>query len=334
MGIALRMGVSNKDFMKPDFFSLPDSYRVQKTLKETLVFKGVGLHSGVQSCIQLHPAAPNTGIVFLKSTGKKNLRIPAHYEYVTATALATTLGLKDSSEIRISTVEHLLAALFALGITNLLVEVTGPEIPILDGSALPFVEGIFDTGIILQDYSSTVLRVLKPIKVYERGAICELLPRNHLRLTTSIDFSHPKIGAQTFAMDVTPRAFADSVGAARTFGFESDLEKLKAKNLALGASLQNVLGFSSDDILNDEGMRFADECVRHKWLDALGDLALCGSWIEGELVSFRGGHAIHLALLKALNAQKSNWELIKPESLKPYNKMASATVANVITLRK
>lgn len=313
---------------------MPDSYRVQKTLKARLVFKGIGLHSGDRSKIELVPASPNTGIVFLKSDGKKLFKIPAHYSFVTSTALATTLGLPDNPRVRISTVEHLLAAVYAIGITNVFVEVTGSEIPILDGSALPFVEGIFETGVELQEFSSCTLRVLKPIKVYEHGAICELLPRDHLRLTTSIDFAHPKIGAQTFAMDLTPRDFANSVGAARTFGFESELEKLKARNLALGASLNNVLGFSRADILNEEGLRFADECVRHKWLDALGDLALCGSWIEGELVSFRGGHAIHLALLKALNAQRSHWTLVKAESLSPFKPSQSSSVGKVINLRK
>ncbi|MFM8270066.1 MAG: UDP-3-O-acyl-N-acetylglucosamine deacetylase, partial [Pseudomonadota bacterium] len=273
-----------------DFFSSTDGYRVQKTLRRPCLFQGHGIHSGARTQIQLIPCEPNTGIVFLKKEGQQSFKIPAHFEYVTSTSLATSLSLKDVPESRVATVEHLLAALFALGINNLLIEVQGPEIPILDGSALPFVEGILDAGIEFQEYSSKILRILKPIKVYEHGAICELLPRKQLRLTTSIDFNHPKIGAQTFAMDLTPRAFADQIGCARTFGFLSDLEKLKSRNLALGASLDNVLGFSDKDILNSDGMRFSDECVRHKWLDALGDLALCGSWVEGELVSFRGGH--------------------------------------------
>ena len=265
--------------------------------------------------MELLPRKANTGIVFVKRKGQQSFEIPAHFEFVTSTFLATSLGLKGIPDSNISTVEHLLAALFALGINNIAIEVQGPEIPIMDGSVLPFVEGILDSGIELQGYSSPILRILKPIKVYENGAICELLPRANLRLTTSIDFNHPKIGAQTFAMDLTPKAFADQIGGARTFGFLSDLDKLKSKNLALGASLENVLGFSGNDILNSDGMRFADECVRHKWADALGDLALCGCWIEGELVSFRGGHAIHLALLKALNSHKNHWELCKAESL-------------------
>lgn len=317
-----------------DFFSKTESYRVQKTLRTSLVFKGVGLHSGKPSKIELHPAGPNTGIVFLKKQGSRTFRIPASVESVVSTALATTLGIPGNSEIQVATVEHLLAALYAMGITNTLIEVTGPEIPILDGSAKPFVEGLFDVGIELQGFSSSILRVLKPIKVYERGAICELLPRQTLRLTTSIDFPHPQIGAQTFAMDLTPQHFAESIGAARTFGFLSDLDKLKSRNLALGASLENALGFSEDGILNPEGMRFPDECVRHKWLDALGDLSLCGSWVEAELVSFRGGHGIHFSLLKALQNKKEHWELIKPEPLHSVSQSNLKPLAQVVRIRK
>ncbi len=321
---------------KPDYFSGHESYRVQKTLKSPLTFKGVGLHSGVSSKVVLQPAEANSGIVFIKKAERKTFKIPAQYEYVAATSLATTLGLPQVHGTKISTVEHLLAGLFALGITNLSIEVQGPEIPILDGSSLPFVEGILDSGIQLQNFSSRTLRILKPVKVYAHGAICELLPRENLRLTTSIDFNHPKIGTQTFAMDLTPRMFAENIGSARTFGFLSDLEKLKSRSLALGASLDNVLGFSDKGVLNPEGMRFEDECVRHKWLDALGDLSLCGSWVEGELVSFRGGHAIHFALLKALQNHPSHWELLSAERLNSYSleKPPLLSSAHVISLRK
>lgn len=301
-----------------DFFSSSAGYRVQKTIRKPCAFKGRGIHSGVVSKVEIIPSEANTGIVFLKIKDKQTFKIPARFDYVQSTFLATSLGLEGIPDSNISTVEHLLAALFAIGINNAVIEVQGPEIPIMDGSILPFIEGILESGISLQGYSSPILRIVKPIKVYENGAICELLPRKNLRLTTSIDFNHPKIGAQTFAMDLTPKAFADQIGGARTFGFLSDLDKLKSKNLALGASLENVLGFSEQDILNSSGMRFSDECVRHKWADALGDLALCGSWIEGELVSFRGGHAIHLALLKALKSHPSHWELSKAESLNQF----------------
>lgn len=316
--------------MAADFFSNADSYRIQKTLKATVRLKGKGLHSGAPVELNLRPAEPGHGIVFLRTDCPKPEKVKSHHHSVVATALATSLGVLDKPESRISTVEHLLAALFALGITNALIEVNGPEIPILDGSAFPFIEAFLETGIHLQAFSAPTIRILKPVKVYERGAICELLPRNQLRLTTSIDFPHPSIGAQTFALEVTPRQFIEEVSQARTFGFERDVEKLKAMNLAQGAGLENVLAFSENGILNPEGMRFHDECVRHKLLDALGDLALCGHWVEGELVSFRGGHAIHLTMLKALETHPTHWEILPAEPL--HQGKAIPLVDNLLSL--
>lgn len=296
--------------MAQDFFSSTDGYRVQKTLKEEAVFRGITLHAGIKTSLRLIPTDVNHGLIFERSDLKERARILAHYDAVVATDLATSLGYADNPQARVGTVEHVMSALYAMGITNLKIEIDGPEIPILDGSALPFIEGILDAGIELQNYTNPTLKILKPIKVYQEGAICELLPRTCLRLTTSVDFPHPSIGLQTFALELTPQSFKDQVCAARTFGFQRDVDSLRSRNLALGASLDNVLAFSEDGVLNPDGQRFADECVRHKLLDAIGDLALCGSWIEGEMVSFRGGHKIHLALLKALRAKKSHWEIL------------------------
>lgn len=297
--------------MNPDFLSSADSYRIQKTLQAPLSFKGIGLHTGAKTSIRCHPAPANCGIVFLKTDLKTPARIPAHFDAVISTQMATSLGYHDNKDVRIHTVEHLLSALFALGVTNALIEIDGSEIPILDGSAAPFIEGIRETGLVLQTYSAPTLRILKPVKVYQEGTICELLPRDRLRLTTSIDFPHPSIGPQTYALELTPKSFEEEVCRARTFGFFSDVERLRKNNLALGADLSNVLAFSKDGVVNKEGMRFADECVRHKLLDAIGDLALCGAWIEGELVSFRGGHHIHYKLLKSLSQFPNHWELVK-----------------------
>lgn len=301
--------------MAQDFFSSTEGYRVQKTLKNEVTFEGVALHSGQTTRVRLIPTDPNQGLQFERSDLKERVRILAHYDAVVATDLATSLGYADWPEARVGTVEHLMSAVYAIGITNLRMEVEGPEIPILDGSALPFIEGILDAGIELQPYTNPTLKILKPIKVYQEGAICELLPRTRLRLTTSIDFPHPAIGLQTFALELTPESFKDQVCAARTFGFQKDVDRLRSKNLALGASLDNVLAFTEDSVLNPGGQRFVDECVRHKLLDAIGDLALCGSWIEGEMVSFRGGHKIHLALLKALRSQRSHWEILPAKPL-------------------
>jgi len=304
--------------MKKNLFSTSiDPYRIQKTLKSPVTFRGQGLHTGKPSEVKLIPAPPNSGIVFRKRINNKNISIPAHYQNVLSTCLATSLGLKEFPDSIISTVEHLLAALFGVGISNLEIWVNGPEIPILDGSALPFVEAVLECGLTPQSHTTKTLKILKPIKIYEKGAICELLPRKNLRLTTSIQFKHPMIGDQTFSMDLTPQNFHQMVGPARTFGFLAEVEHLRSSGLAQGASLENVLGFSPTGVINSEGMRFPDECVRHKWLDALGDLSLCGSFVEGELVSFRGGHAIHRSLLNALKKHKDHWQLIPSEQLGP-----------------
>lgn len=297
------------------FFDSPSVYLVQKTLKNEVTFSGVGLHTGVSSHIRLIPAAPNHGIVFEKRCSGKKVRVVAHYDAVVATELATSLGLQDVPNARIGTVEHLLSVLFALGIQNLLIEIEGPEIPILDGSGQPFLQSILDKGIQFQPYSTPILRVLKPIKIYQGGAICELLPRQSLRLTTSVDFPHPSIGLQTYAIDLTPQTYIEEIVQARTFGFSKDLDRLREANLALGASLENVLAFSETAVLNPDGLRYPDECVRHKLLDAIGDLALCGCWIQGELVSFRGGHSIHLSLLKTIREKPSHWEILPAEPM-------------------
>ena len=294
---------------KKHFFSSVQGYRVQKTLKDSVTFRGVGLHSGAPVTLKLRPAPANHGVVFQRVDLKAPNRVFAHYDAVVSTDLATSLGYRDRPEVRVHTVEHVLAALYATGITNVLVEMDGPEVPILDGSAQPFLDAIFSTGLVLEPYSNPTLKILKPIKIYRNGAIAELLPREALRLTTSIDFPHPAIGSQIYALEVTPAAFRREIGSARTFGFLRDVERLKAMKLAQGASLENVLAFSETDVVNPEGARFPDECVRHKLLDALGDLALCGCWIEGEMVSFRGGHAIHLALLQALAEHRTHWEI-------------------------
>lgn len=301
--------------MTHNLFSSSESYRIQKTLRAPLKFSGVGLHSGAHCEMKLLPAEANHGIAFIRTDLKNRPKVYAHYDAVVATSMATTLGYTDEEDVRVRTVEHLLSALFAIGITNLLVELSGPEIPILDGSAYVFLEAIWETGLEIQPYSNCEIRVIKPIKVYENGAVCELLPREQLRLTTSVDFTHPSIGLQTFAIELTPQSFRDQIANARTFGFQKDLKKLKDRNLALGASLENVLAFSDTGVLNPDGMRYSDECVRHKLLDAIGDLALCGAWLCAEMVSYRGGHSIHLALLKALKQHKGHWEFIPAERI-------------------
>jgi UDP-3-O-[3-hydroxymyristoyl] N-acetylglucosamine deacetylase len=315
-----------------DYFSSTQSYRIQKTLKHAVRVEGVGLHSGTETTLVLSPAPANHGVVFLRSDVAQPVRVPAHFDNVVSTAMATNLALPARPDAQVGTVEHLMAALYALGITNVLAELRGPEVPILDGSAQPFIEAILEAGIEFQPFSHAVLRVLKPVKVFRDGVICELLPREHLRLTTSVDFPHPAIGLQTFALEVTPGAFTEEVASARTFGFMKDVETLRNRNLALGASVANVLAFSETGIVNAEGARFPDECVRHKLLDAIGDLALFGCWIEGEMVSFRGGHAMHLSLLQALRTHPSHWTIDPAVALPRATTATSTTFYRPMTL--
>ena len=303
--------------MTEEIFSSAQGYRIQKTIKAPVDITGIGLHSGAAARLKILPAAPNHGLKFEKTCNGKSYSVPAHFTSVVSTTLATSLGIHGETDSKISTVEHLMSALYALGITNALIQLDGPEVPILDGSSAPFVTALIDTGITPQAFTAPTLKVVKPIKLYQQGAICELLPRESLRLTTSVDFPHPMIGSQIFALELTPKAFTEIISSARTFGFYSDLQKLQSHGLALGASLENAVGFTEDGVLNEKGLRFPDECVRHKLLDALGDLALCGSWIQGELVSFRGGHSIHLALLKSLESHKSHWELLPAKPISP-----------------
>lgn len=303
--------MNNKDYFTK-------SYHIQKTIKKVFSFEGIGLHTGTPCAITVVPSPPNHGIVFEKDSG---IRIFAHYNSVVSTTMATSLGDKNDTSSFIGTVEHLLAAFYALGITNAKILVSGPEIPIIDGSAEPFLNKILGSGIVIQPFSAPILKILKPIKIYTNNSICELLPRKSLRLTVSIDFAHSAIGPQTYAVDLDPENFKTEIAPARTFGFLNEREQLWEKGLALGASTENVLVYSESGIINQGKMRFSDECVRHKLLDAIGDLSLCGAFIEGELVSFRGGHSIHLALLRSLSDYRSNWMMIPAQPLGvPYYK--------------
>lgn len=291
------------------------SYRVQKTVRRSLTLEGVGLHTGQKTTLSIEPADVNVGIIFEKRRGTNRYVVPANFRNVFCTAFATSLRWNGEQDSSVSTVEHIMSAIYALGVTNARIILEGNEIPILDGSARPFVEAILDAGLDAQNATAPCIRVLKPIRIVQNGVVCELLPRDQLRLTTSIDFDHPAIGLQTFALELTPKSFIDEVSGARTFGFLKDVDMLRSKNLALGASLENVLAFDEQGVVNKEGARHTDECVRHKLLDALGDLALAGARIDGELVSFRGGHSIHIALLNELKKMPTFWEWVPAERI-------------------
>lgn len=284
---------------------------VQVTLRDEATVRGIGVHSGAPVIVTLHPAEANTGIVFLRcgSDGSADRELKAHYRCVTATEFATVLG--DHSGPAVSTTEHVLAALSALGIDNAIVEVDGAEIPIMDGSAASFVAAIEQAGIVRQRAPRRCIEVLKPIRVGKKGCYGELRPHAGLRIEAEIEFDHPLIGRQTFVADVTPASFRRDLARARTFGFMRDVAKLWSAGYARGASFENTVVLAEDRVLNPEGMRFADEFVRHKVVDAIGDLALAGAPLWAAYRTVRGGHKLNHAVLTALMADRTAWTYVE-----------------------
>jgi UDP-3-O-[3-hydroxymyristoyl] N-acetylglucosamine deacetylase len=280
----------------------------QTTLREPVAVAGIGVHSGWPVTVTLYPAETDSGIVFVRcgANGQKDRELPASFRSVTATEFATVLG--DKSGPAVSTTEHVLAALYGLGIDNAIVEVDGPEIPIMDGSAAPFVDAIDRAGTVTSPAPRRYIKVLKPVRVDGNGCYGELRPHTRgLRIETEIDFDHPLIGRQRFALDVEPHVFRRELARARTFGFMRDVTKLWDAGYALGASFENTVVVAEDRVLNTDGIRFPDEFVRHKAVDAIGDLALAGAPMLGAYRSVRGGHKLNHAVVTALMADPSAW---------------------------
>jgi UDP-3-O-[3-hydroxymyristoyl] N-acetylglucosamine deacetylase len=281
----------------------------QTTLRDQVSVAGIGVHSGSPVAVTLHPAETDTGIVFWRggTNGQRDRELAANFRSVTATEFATVLGDRDGPIV--STTEHVLGALYGLGIDNAFIEVDGPEIPIMDGSAAPFVEAIDQVGIVTTSAPRRCIRVLKPVRVDAAdGCYGELRPYAHgLRVEAEIQFDHPMIGQQAFAVDVQPDLFRRELARARTFGFMRDVTKLWSAGYALGASFENTVVIAENRILNNEGMRFPDECVRHKAVDAIGDLALAGAPLMGAYRSVRGGHKLNHAIVTALITDPTAW---------------------------
>ena len=277
----------------------------QRTLKTSIDCSGVALHSGAKVSMTLHPADAGSGIVFKRTdiTGKDAV-IPATWDRVTDTRMCTTLGNDDG--VTIGTVEHLMAALAGCGIDNALIELDGPEVPIMDGSSQPFVFLIECAGVVEQDATRRVIRVLKTVSINDGEA--RLSPGSHLSLDFEIDFGDDLVSRQSLSIGVINGSFAKELAPARTFGFLHDVEALRAAGLAKGGSLDNAVVVSGDGVLNEGGLRYEDEFVRHKVLDAIGDLYLAGAAIIGKFQGVRSGHATNNALLKALFADPDAWE--------------------------
>ncbi len=287
----------------------------QTTLRDHTALFGVGVHSGLPVTLTLHPADAGTGLRFIRTRvdGRRNCEISADMDAVTATEFATVLG--DENGPLVSTAEHVLAALSGLGVDNALVEIDGPEAPIMDGSAAPFVAAIDLVGLETLDLPRRYVRVLKPVRVAMGDAYGEIKPNPRgFRIEAEVQFDHPLIGKQSYAVDVKPDTFRREIARARTFGFMRDVASLWNAGYALGASLENTLVVTDNRILNPEGMRFPDEFVRHKVLDAVGDLALAGAPLLATYRSVRGGHKLNNAVLRALMSDASAWAWVEPEA--------------------
>lgn len=285
----------------------------QRTLKESISTVGVGLHKGEKVQVTLRPAAANTGIVFRRVDLDPVVDIKATPEAVGETTLCTCLVNEDG--VQISTVEHLLSAVAGLGIDNLIIDVDSPEIPIMDGSALPFVYLIQSVGIETLNVSKRFLKITKPIRVTEGDKWAELLPYEGFRVNFAIDFEHPVIAktGQTMSMDLSSCSFIKEISRARTFGFMRDIEFLRSHNLALGGSLENAIVLDEYRMLNKDELRYDDEFVKHKILDAIGDLYMGGVSILGELNAYKSGHALNNILLREVFKQVDCWEWVTYE---------------------
>lgn len=282
-------------------------HEFQTTLAARVSLDGTGVHSGMPARVALIPAYADTGVVFQFDNGDE---VRALASEVGATDLSTLLG--DRAGRHVSTVEHLMAALYGLGIDNVFVEIEGNEVPILDGSAGAFVDAIDQAGIETLDVRRRYIRIVKPVRIDNGPAWAEFSPYEGTRFDVEIDFDSPTIGRQRFSAEMSPETFRKEISRARTFGFLRDVERLWAAGLALGSSLENTVAIGDDGrVINTEGLRFKDEFVRHKALDAVGDLALAGARFVGQFRSYRGGHKLNAMALRQLLSDSSAFEIVE-----------------------
>ena len=281
----------------------------QRTVRQVIRASGVGLHSGEKVYLALRPAAVDSGIVFRRTDLEPPVEIPASALLVRETMMSSNLVQGD---VRVGTVEHLMSALAGLGIDNAVIDVSAPEIPIMDGSAGPFVFLIQAAGIVEQDAPKRFARILRRVEVRDGDKIAAFDPFDGFKVSFTIDFDHPAFRDEHrwASVDFSTTTFVNEVSRARTFGFLRDIEYLRANNLALGGSMDNAIVVGDDGVMNEDGLRFEDEFVRHKMLDAIGDLYLFGHGILGAYEGFKSGHALNNKLLRALLEQPDSWELV------------------------
>lgn len=279
----------------------------ETTIRQAVEVQGIGLHHGSPVHLRITPAPPATGIVFIR-TDLDNTPVPASWKFVERVSYATSL--MHPKGILISTTEHLLSVLYSVQIDNAFIELDNLEVPILDGSGLPFIELLRRAGVSEQRRLRRYLRILKPVSVESSGKKVSILPSQRFELSCRIFFGHPLVGEQSLELELTPKAYAREIAPARTFGFEYELDQMRDMGLIRGASLSNAICFTRQSVANPEGLRFPDECCRHKALDLLGDLALIGRPLLGRVVAEKAGHAMHVALVNKLMSDPSLYELV------------------------
>jgi UDP-3-O-[3-hydroxymyristoyl] N-acetylglucosamine deacetylase len=285
--------------------------RFETTVQRPVEAKGVGLHSGVPVSIRILPAPPSTGIVFLR-TDLDNFSVPASWRYVARVSYATSLMRQG---VLISTTEHLLSVFYSMGVDNAFVEIDNLEVPILDGSGSPYVELLNAAGLKSYRRRKRFLRIRRPVTVEAGSKRITILPSDRFLLTCDVFYDHPLIGKQSLDMEVTPERYAQEIAPARTFGFSYELDQMRDMGLIRGASLDNAMCFDREGMQNPEGLRFPDECCRHKALDLIGDLALIGKPLLGHVIAERAGHAMHTALVARIMSDPSLYEILSFDQL-------------------
>ena len=283
----------------------------ETTVQRVVEASGVGLHSGVQVKIRIVPAPPSTGIVFIR-TDLENFPVPASWRHVARVSYATSLMRQG---VLISTTEHLLSVLYSMGVDNAFIEINNLEVPILDGSGQPYVDMLKEAGLKCYRRRKRYLRIRRPVSVETGGKRISILPSDGFVLTCDVYYDHPLIGRQSLDMAVTPDRFAKEIAPARTFGFAQDLAQMRDMGLIRGASLDNAICFDAGGVRNAGGLRFEDECCRHKALDLIGDLALIGKPLLGHVIAERAGHAMHTALVARIMSDPTLYEILSFDRL-------------------
>ncbi len=291
----------------------------ESTILEPVSAQGIGLHHGVPSSVRILPAPAGTGIIF-RRTDLNGFEIPASFQHVARVSYATSLMRQG---VLISTTEHLLSAFYSMEIDNAIIEIDNLEVPILDGSSLPWVELLRQAGSKPQRRQRRYLRLTREIEVEGNGKRILIRPSDRFVLNCDVYFEHPLVGRQKLKFEVTPSRYAEEIAGARTFGFEHELDQMRNMGLIRGASLENAVCFTKNGVLNPEGLRFANEPVRHKILDLIGDLALIGRPLLGEVVAERAGHAMHVALVAKIMSDPTLYEVVH------YDQLASSSLSGV-----